>query len=184
MKRKKTILTVLIILFTITLAYRILHPFKQERVARLTYTGKQTSIKIKKKTTQPDLKGISAKQDIMLNLFLNPPRHSGNMHKNIFFKQKAILKEAVIRQESNLAEEDEKGHHAQVDQELNSFKVFGFYEKGDEKVIFFEKGKDILVVRKGDRINGKYLIEKITNQAVTLSTETIEEKIHIDLSEL
>ncbi len=184
MKRKKTILIVLVILFAITLIYRILNPFKQERVDRLTFNGNPTHMKIKKNGAHTRLKGTSAKHDIMLDLFLNPPGHSGNMHKDIFFKQKTVRKEKARKQESHLAESVEIQTHARIDQELKSFKVFGSYKKGDEKIIFFERGKDILVVRKGDRLGRKYLVEKITNQAVTLSAETIEEEIHIDLGEL
>jgi hypothetical protein len=40
------------------------------------------------------------------------------------------------------------------------------------------------LVRKGDRINGKYFVENITDQRVVLKAEKINEPVYIDISGL
>ncbi len=184
MKNKKIILAVLIILFTISLIYRILHPYKQQRVASLTHTNKKKIVKVKKNTNISETRGLTAKQDIMLNLFLSPPVHSGSMHRNIFFQQKQIKNKTFQQQELQVPEKSTNDIHDIINSDIKNFTVFGSYENANEKVVFFKRGKDIIVVRKGDKIDDKYLIENISEHAVTVSIENVEEKIYIDLSEL
>jgi hypothetical protein len=72
----------------------------------------------------------------------------------------------------------------QVEQELNDFKSFGYLESSKGITLFLERGKQILVVRKGDRIDGKYIVKDITSKELTLTAMAINEDIHIDISQL
>ena len=63
--------------------------------------------------------------------------------------------------------------------------MLGRMEDNDgERILFLERGKQILVIRKGDRIYGKYIVKEITQKELTLTALNINEDIHIDLSGL
>jgi hypothetical protein len=62
--------------------------------------------------------------------------------------------------------------------------VFGFYRSKGETVIFLERENEILVVREGDRIDGKYLVKRIEKETMILRAEQLQEDFRIDLSEL
>ena len=85
------------------------------------------------------------------------------------------VKKEVISQKDNPTK--------RVKNEISQFKIFGSYETPDDKAIFFERGKQVLVIRKGDKIDGKFLVEKISQQDVSLKSEEIDDRMHIDLGD-
>ncbi|MBW2741054.1 MAG: hypothetical protein JRE64_19920 [Deltaproteobacteria bacterium] len=185
MDRKKKILAILAVIFVISLVYRIMNPFKQEKVTVLKYTGSHGQ-KTTPKPIPTKAKKKSFSSYVMLDLFTNPPEHSDKVIKNIFFKKKPAKKKTLIDSKYNmktnvLTVEDPV---EKIKKELSKFRIFGSHESGDGIVLFLERGKQIIVIRKGDRIDGKYLVEKITKQLVTISADNIDEKLHIDLGEL
>jgi len=76
------------------------------------------------------------------------------------------------------------GNESRVEYELSSFRSFGYMERGGERILFLEKGKQIMLVRKGDTIEGKYLVKEITKNELTLTVIPGNESVHIDLSGL
>jgi len=187
--KKKIILVVSICLFAFVLAYRATHPFRQQKVAELTYTvdmSKNKSNKVKQKD-----EGISSVQNqlIKLDLFLNPPAHSRDLKKNIFSKQSAAgTKETIFPErkadQAGANETIASDNKDYVEDELSSFRTFGYMESKGETILFIEKGKQIMLIRKGDRIEGKYLVKDITKKELTLTVITNNESVHIDLSDL
>ena len=190
MDRKKIILFALGAIFFISLYYRIMHPFKQEKVAELTYMGNRAHVVSLKNPSAPP----GAETKVMLDLFLNQPRNKGKVIKNVFqaTKTKESRKQAETIQgiEQKEAKEtvpaisEKDAYEASVKRGLASLIAFGMYESGDEKIVFLERGKEVLLVRKGDRIDGKYLVEKITDQRVILKAGQIKEPVFIDISGL
>ena len=189
--RKKIILIIALCIFAASLIYRITHPYRQERVAELTYTGQRLQIPEKDQAQQ--VKVSSHKEDLVrLDLFLNPPVRSRKVSKNIFSDQKMIPKvsedTAMTEPIEEIAEDNTPvvtDKRAQVENDLSQFKSFGYMEDNDgERILFLEKGKQILVIRKGDRIYGKYIVKEITQKELTLTALNINEDIHIDLSGL
>jgi Tfp pilus assembly protein PilP len=192
MDRKKIILIVLVAIFIISLAYRIMHPFKQERVAELTYSPKRVYVKsIKKSEDLTDAKASATGTIVLLDLFKNPPRHKAKVIKNVFQETRA---EKTVKP-TDVAQKREQKKAVPVvpkketpielaKKDLSSLKAFGMYESGGEKVVFLERGKEVLVVRKGDRINGKYVIEQISSQRITLKSKQFNESVYIDVGEL
>ena len=71
-----------------------------------------------------------------------------------------------------------------TEQELSQFKAFGYLENIDGITLFIEKGKQILVVREGDRIDGRYLVKNITKKELTMTAMDINKDIHIALGQL
>ena len=66
---------------------------------------------------------------------------------------------------------------------LAHFTFLGFLKKGAEKTIFLSKDKDILLVKKGDKIAGRYLASDISDQALTLTVTDTGDEIVIPLLE-
>ncbi|MBC2695639.1 MAG: hypothetical protein HF982_10275 [Desulfobacteraceae bacterium] len=181
MDRKKKILAILAVIFVISLVYRIMNPFKQEKVTVLKYTESHRQKTTRKSISTKTKKKSSSSSYVMLDLFTTPPKHSDKVIKNIFFKKKPAEKKILIDSKYNMKTEvlTIEDPVEKIKKELSKFRIFGSYESGDEIVLFLERGKQIIVIHKGDRIDGKYLVEKITKQLVTLSTDNIDEKLHI-----
>lgn len=192
MDRKKIILVVLVAIFIISLVYRIMHPFKQESVTELTYVGKRVVVKsIKGPSDLSSERASSGETNVLLGLFLNPPKHEAKVIKNVFeatTAKKAISPADTARQQDQqkaapvTAKKESPLESAQ--QDLSRFNVFGMFERKDEKIVFLERGKEVLVVRKGDRIDGKYLVENITDKRVTLKVRQVNEPVYIMVGEL
>jgi hypothetical protein len=66
---------------------------------------------------------------------------------------------------------------------LAHFTFLGFMKSGVSKTIFLTKEKDILLVKKGDKIADRYEATDITDQTLTLTTTDTKEQIVIPLVE-
>jgi len=185
---KNLILAILICLLAVSVVYRLTHPFNQSRVSSLTYTadskGKGQKVN-QKKTDAPSV------QDklIKLDLFLNPPVHSRALIKNIFSEKPAaeVKNPSSPEQKADQSKENEvtaPDNKNNIQDDLSNFRTFGYMESTGERILFIEKGKQIMLVRKGDRIEGKYLVKDITEKELTLMVITNNETVHIDLSDL
>jgi len=190
MDRKKKILIILGAIFMISLCYRILNPFKQERVAELTYTGERLPSGLNKGADEVDTESTYAAYYVQIDFFLKPTRYSAGVFRNIF--QKADVKKEIgapeqIKPTFRLPEavaSEKEDQREMLNQELSRFKIFGSFESGDGRMLFVERGKDIILVQKGDLIDGKYKVEKITKHAITLKVESFDETVYIELKDL
>jgi hypothetical protein len=66
---------------------------------------------------------------------------------------------------------------------LARFTFLGFLKKGSVRTIFLAKDKDILLVKKGDKIAGRYEATDISDQMLTLTVTDTGDKIVIPLIE-
>lgn len=66
---------------------------------------------------------------------------------------------------------------------LAHFTFLGFLKKGSAKTIFLANEKDILLVKKGDKVAGRYEATDISDQALTLTVTDTGETIVIPLIE-
>lgn len=66
---------------------------------------------------------------------------------------------------------------------LARFTFLGFLKKGSVKTIFLAKDKDILLVKKGDTVAGRYEATEVTDQALTLTVLDSGTEIVIPLVE-
>jgi hypothetical protein len=55
-----------------------------------------------------------------------------------------------------------------VERELAQFIFLGFLEKDRKKTIFLAKNKEIFLVKKGERIAGRYEAAAISNESLTI----------------
>jgi hypothetical protein len=66
---------------------------------------------------------------------------------------------------------------------LAHFTFLGFLKKGSVRTIFLIKDKDILLVKKGDKVAGRYEATDISDQALTLTVTDTGDEIVIPLLE-
>lgn len=67
--------------------------------------------------------------------------------------------------------------------ELAKFTFLGFLQKDRHKIVFLSKDKEIILVRKGDIIAGRYEASSVTDQALTIRVTDTGEQIVIPLVE-
>jgi len=152
----------------------------------LIYTGEKTaagSSKIVKKVFPSNAETSM----INLNLFINPRSHSRDVKRDIFSGHTAAAeqgKPAGGDQKSTTQEGETQTPNPedQIKDDLSTFKSFGYAERGGEKILFIEKGKQIMLIRKGDRIEGKYIVKDLNQRELTLLVIANNEVVHIDLS--
>lgn len=70
-----------------------------------------------------------------------------------------------------------------LQREMATFTFLGLLKKDNRKTIFLSNGKDIYLVKKGDRIAGKYEVTSLTDEALTISSATDGGEILIPLIE-
>lgn len=66
---------------------------------------------------------------------------------------------------------------------LARFTFLGFLKKGSVKTIFLAKGNEILLVKRGDKVAGRYEATEISDQTLTLTVTDTGDKIVIPLLE-
>lgn len=180
MADKKKYFVILIVIFAAVLTYRLLNPFQQPTVAELTHTGK-----VPARTEPSSGKDVRNQNHLLLDLYVNPPRHSAVTLKNVFFPSSlrndaasppALTQPAAVAEnakDSVVAPPTPKG--------LGNIAVFGFYRNQKDEVLFIERGKDILTVRQGDRIDGKYLVKAITETSMVVTVNGDEIVVDFDI---
>ena len=177
MDSKKKILIILGIIFSVTLTYRIMHPYRQKTVSQLTFINSKGYTKINKNKSVLGYKQSFNIPDVMLDYFFNPPEHSAKVYKNIFFKEETIktdvnLASVISKQDSPVKK---------INNDISKLKIFGSYKTLYDNAIFFEHGEQVLVIREGDKIDGRFLVKKISQQDVSLKVE--DDLVRIDLED-
>ncbi|MBA4367836.1 MAG: hypothetical protein C0403_09385 [Desulfobacterium sp.] len=189
MDKKQKILIVLAALFIISLMYRIMNPYKQESVGRLTYTSGKLAVTSKKIHKEP---AKSLDSDLLLGPLLNPRHQQASVFRNIF--EKTTSRDSIssipakpissrqTQEEMNATAKQEQGKN-DMNQGLEQFSVFGSCESNGQKYIFLERSKDIFIVRNGDIIDGQYRVENISDTALTIRSEKQGQSVTIDISD-
>ncbi len=180
--RKRKLLIALAALFGAALVYRAMHPFRQAQVDQLTHTG----------AAEPGaLPEDPGRLEVMLRLFVEPPPVSGAVIAPGFLKPVPGLDLAPPPPPPEPAptapppepEPSEPDPGAVVDRELGRFQVIGFFIQKGEAAIFLQREKQVLVVREGNLIDGKYRVEDISAEKMTLRAIHLGELVHLDLTQ-
>ncbi|MFP4309460.1 MAG: hypothetical protein ACLFRG_08780 [Desulfococcaceae bacterium] len=181
MARKRKLLIALAALFVALLVYRAMHPFRQAQVDQLTYTG----------AAEPGASSVDpGRLEVMLRLFVEPPPVSGAVIEPGFLKPVPGLDltpppppdPAPAAPPSDPASPP-PDPGAIVDRELGRFQVIGFFIQKEEAALFLQREKQVLVVREGDLIDGKYRVVDISSQKMTLRAIHLDELVHLDLTQ-
>lgn len=70
-----------------------------------------------------------------------------------------------------------------LQREMATFTFLGFLKKDNRKTIFLSNGKEIFLVKKGDKIAGKYDVTSLTEETLTISSAIDGGEILIPLVE-
>jgi hypothetical protein len=202
MNRQRLILFVLLIGFAVSIAWSYKAVPRQKTVKELVYKpGQQVKVDATVPSGQSTKPQQQATDDdgshLKLELLDREPAHfkgyRRNLFKPLFFdefkmaKLKSVATKQVVPppvpQKIVTPPVDSVLIQPEPAQPLARFTFLGFLKKGSIKTIFLAKDKDILLVKKGDKIADRYQAEDITDQALTLTVLDTGDEIVIPLIE-
>jgi hypothetical protein len=185
--KKQIIFIIVFMLLIISIIYRVLNPFVQPRVDKLTFTGNKNN-KISKPDDTIKARRQNKPQALVLK-FLNKSDISGKVYKDLFSiyrpPQKEKIKVPVKKdiQPEKIIEIVKKDPVLEAREYIASYALYGTYKSKDKKAVFLSKNKLVLVARIGDRLDGKYLIEDIQDNYIKIKALDLNETIHLDMRE-
>ena len=189
MNRQRLILFILVIVFALASFWSYSAMPRPKKVSTLTYKPGQQA----KATVAPINKSSREADDgTRLKIGLLDTESDGftGYRRNIF-KPVYIDELKVIKQMPVAVKPSPKVIAAPVNQiviqpeaaQLARFTFLGFLKKGTVKTIFLANDKDILLVKKGDKVAGRYEATEISDQALTLMVIDTGDEIVIPLIE-
>ncbi len=174
-------------LLIISIIYRVLNPFVQPRVDKLTFTGNKSNKIIKAENTMEQTR--KGRSQTLVSKYLNRPKTSEKVYKDLFSiyrpPQKKKLKMSIKKdiQDQKVVETVKKDPVSEIKEYISSYTLYGIYKSEDTKAVFLSKNKLVLVARTGDRLDGKYLIDDIQENHITIKALDLNETIHFDMRE-
>ena len=193
-KQKKKVLAAAVALLAITVVYRIMNPYTLERVGTLTFeTGGRPEVRESKSLKLSDAMVLTNREppDSIVPRWLNRPSRSGKIVNDLFasIDKEETPEETVtiteVFEPADLPVEIEVAYDPvqRAKEHISAFTFLGTYKSAGKRAIFMGKDKLVLVVRAGDRIDGNYLVEEITDNSIRIKALDINETIHLDIRE-
>jgi hypothetical protein len=190
MNRRKLALAILLVVFAVAVVYSYLRLPPQKTVARLKYT---TGMKADASRTAVKAQDVNKLRLDLLDK--DQPRFSGfqrNIFRPIFTLEmkpplyplhagKPVLPVPPPPPPPPPYVEPTPAQKAM--EEVGRFTFLGFLLKENRKTIFLSSDNQIILVRKGDKIAGKYEVASITDEALTISLSATGEQITVPLME-
>lgn len=196
MNRKRLILFILTICFIVAAGWSYISVPRQKSVSILTYSpGNKTIAPVDKGVTNI-LENVDEGRVLNLALLDQEPSpfkgYRRNIFKPVFADETKIAKQKLTRmpvaqalpQKSTVVVTAPQTSPAQPETApLARFVFMGFLKKDAQKTIFLGNDSDIILVKKGDKIAGRYEAASITDQALTLIVSDTGDEIVIPLIE-
>lgn len=193
MNRRKLILAILLIIFAVAVVTSFLRLPPQHTVTKLKYTSG-----MKAEASRTAVKAQDEKKLRLDLLDKDQPRFSGfqrNIFRPIFTVEmksplyplhagKPVLPVPPPPPPPPLPPPYVEPSPAQKAMEdVGRFTFLGFLQKENSKIIFLSRDNEIILVRKGDKIAGKYEVASITDEALTINLPATGEQIVVPLME-
>ena len=193
MNRQKLALAILLGIFAVALVFSYYRMPRQKTVARLTYTqGSRAEAKRPGTAQQPD--------DTRLHLDLldrEQPQFAGfrrNIFKPLFHEEVKFPGGQSPRPMTiplppppplppQPAPLPQVAQPTPLQQDMARFTFLGFLKKDALKIIFLAKDNDIFLVKKGDKLAGRYEVTSITDEALIIQVQGNGGEIVIPLTE-
>ena len=192
LSKKHIVMILSVFLFIISVVYRVLNPFVQPTVDKLTFTGVKQG-KIVGKVIKNPVSENTIEEKNIVSMFLNKPKLSLKIYKDLFLiykpPSKVVKKNNVTVPVDNTTQvrqtkdEIKKQSIQQVKDYISSYSVLGMYKSKDTNAVFLSKNKLVLVAKIGDRLDGKYLIDDIQDNYIKIRALDLNETIHLDMRE-
>jgi hypothetical protein len=195
MNRQRAILAALVALFACSLVYSFLRMPRQKRVEKLTYQPGMTAQPVKS-AKDKDSDSVRVRLDL-----LDRKQGSGSVGgKNIF---QALFDSGVKKPSVPLPPPPpppekrvepppvaiqvppapQAVEPTPLQRDMATFTFLGFLKKENRKSIFLSNGKEIFIVKKGDKISGRYDVTSLSDEAITISSLQDSGEIVIPLVE-
>lgn len=182
MDRNQKILAALGVVFMLTLGYRILAPYEQPTVATLKNDGQRPA----GRRIAPEAPSKSAEDALVLaeSYYLNPQRLKADVKRDPFSKAApppASPRPALQPRTQAPIPQTPEG---QIRNAFSRFKVFGSFRQESNQVLFLQRGKQVILVRKGDLIDGQYTVKDFADNNITVTSSDVEAPVLIQLEEM
>lgn len=178
MNRQKLILAVLLVLFVCSLIYSFIRMPRQKRVEKLKYQQGMVAEPVRTRQAAAD---DAARVRLDLLDQAGGRAHSGG--RNIFRSGPAVEVKKIkiplpppppppqmVVPPVVVAPPPAVVEPTPLQRDMATFTFLGFLKKESRKTIFLSNGKEIFLVKKGDRIAGKYDVTSLTDEALTISS--------------
>lgn len=180
MNRQKAVLAALLVIFACSVVYSYLRMPKQERVDKLTYKPAATA--------QPPRNAKAGTEEVRVRLDLldkavgAPPGGGRNIFQPLFDTGAGGKKIPIplpppppppvkaITPPPAQVTAPQVVEQTPLQRDMATFTFLGFLKKDSKKTIFLSNGREIFLVKKGDKISGKYEITSVTDDAITISS--------------
>jgi len=178
MNRQRTILAGLLILFAGSLVYSVLRMPKQERIEKLIYQPGMTATPVKSARSS-DADVARVRLDLLERGAGALPGGGRNIFRALYdmeSKKTLIPLPPPPPPPEKIVAPPPVAYTPQVivptplQREMATFTFLGFLKKDNKKTIFLSNGKEIFVVKKGDKISGKYDVTSVTEEALTITS--------------
>lgn len=190
MNRKRLILFILVILFVVAALWSYSAMPRPKTVSTLTYKPGQQAKPVIAAAAKPAGEADDGTRLKISLLDTDPSGFKGyrrNIFKPVFVDElKVVKQQAVAIKPPPLIVPAAPVQQVVIQPEtapLARFTFLGFLKKGSVKTIFLAKEKDILLVKKGDKVAGRYEATDISEQALTLTVTDTGDEIVIPLLE-
>lgn len=191
MNRQRAILAALLILFACSIVYSVLRMPKQERVAKLTYQPGMTAKPLKADQVS-EADAARVRLDLLERGAGTLPGGGRNIFHTLFAagSKKTLIPlpppppppERIV-EPPPVASAPQVIEPTPMQREMATFTFLGFLKKDNRKTIFLSNDKEIFVVKKGDKISGKYDVTALTEEAITITSVSSGGEIVIPLVE-
>ena len=195
MNRQRAILAAVAALFACSLVYSYLRMPRQERVEKLTYRPGMTAQPAKSAQNR-DSDSVRVRLDLLERKQGGAPAGGKNIFHSLFDTgikkpsvplpppppppEKKPLPPPVPVQVPSGPQVVEP---TPMQRDMATFTFLGFLKKENRKTIFLSNGKEIFLVKKGDKISGRYDVTELTDEAITISSLQDSGEIVIPLVE-
>lgn len=189
MNRQRLILFILVILFGIAALWSYSAMPRPKTVSTLTYKPGQQAKPAVAATNKPASDaddGSRLKISLLDKETADFKGYRRNIFKPVFVDESKIVKQKAVAIKPPLFVPPAPVQPViiqPVTAPLARFTFLGFLKKGSVKTIFLSNEKDILLVKKGDKVAGRYEATEISDQALTLTVTDTGDKIVIPLIE-
>lgn len=203
MNRQKLILVVLLICLVGALVYSYVRMPRQQRAPKAAFTSAttaRTAVSPRKAAPRKPVQQRGDERKLRLDLLDAQRPHFAGFRRNIF---QPIFKEEVKPSRVPLPAppvrtalpkppppppvaspvQPPPPAPTPVQQEMARFTFLGFLKKDGRKTIFLSSNNEIFLVKKGDKIAGKYEVINITDEALTIHVLADGSEIIIPLVE-
>lgn len=191
MNRQRAILAALVLLFAASLVYSVIRMPQQQRVAKLTYQPGMTAKPVKAGEGN-DSDVARVRLDLLERGSASLPSSGRNIFRSLFAgaSEKKLIPlppppppPVTIVELPPAATTPQVAAPTPLQREMATFTFLGFLKKDNRKTIFLSNDKEIFVVKKGDKISGKYDVTGLTEDAITITSVASGGEIVIPLVE-